>query len=130
MTLSAPLAGALHLVQVLPFPDISDVSSKDRLAQLMRQTAAETPVYLNKVAGRMQAGQETASRLQITTETVTDTDVAARLIEIAEGAEAEKEAVVEECDVIALTTHGQGVLSTGLLAVWWSVSSVLPGSLS
>jgi nucleotide-binding universal stress UspA family protein len=99
--LSAPLPGALHLVRVLPL-------SANETAPGRKQAVSNAEAYLQMVEQRLHEGELAPLHLQVTLSAVVDTDVASRLIEIAEvDEEMEEIEGFKPADVIAIATHGR-----------------------
>ncbi len=105
--LSAPAQGALHLVRVLRLPMMKEESQYDVIAVAKKHVIAEAKAYLHTQEQHLQ--ENSTAKLVITSSVVCGTDIADRLIGVAESGE-EMEAVdhFEGCDLIAMATHGRG----------------------
>ncbi|HEV2659676.1 MAG TPA: universal stress protein [Ktedonobacteraceae bacterium] len=108
-TLSAPAAGTLHLVHVVPH------ATQD--GQAVHESAQkEAESYLQTIQQRLLTEDAVDLKLHITTLVATNTDIADALIGMAEDSEG-MEAVedFEGCDCIAMATHGRGGLQRWLM---------------
>jgi nucleotide-binding universal stress UspA family protein len=107
--LSAPAAGVLHLVRVLPLPELVDDSQKEILLPARKVAASEVAAYLDSVKQRLQEGDLAKLGLIVTSSVVVHTDVADTLIWEAEHGEfVGDSAVCDDYDMIAMATHGRG----------------------
>ncbi|TMC20067.1 MAG: universal stress protein [Chloroflexi bacterium] len=114
--LSAPAQGALHLAQVLRLPTLYEYGQNDQLAEMKKQGIREAQAYLSTVERKLREGDLAELNLSVTSSVSFDSDVAGRLIGIAEVGEDMQE--VEEyppCDLIAMATHGRGGLQRWML---------------
>ncbi|HVB22797.1 MAG TPA: universal stress protein [Ktedonobacteraceae bacterium] len=113
--LSTPMHGTLHLARILPLPAIEDIEDKGReeIAKAAKAYALkEATSYLHTIEHQLQKGDTfngMPSNLEVTTSVVVDTDIAGRLMRMAEsGEDKEGSFTVGPCDIIALATHGRG----------------------
>jgi nucleotide-binding universal stress UspA family protein len=107
--LSAPAAGVLHLVRVLPLPELVDDSQKEILLPARKVAASEVAAYLDTVKQRLQVGDLAKLGLIVTSSVVVHTDVADTLIwEAKHGEFVGDSAVCDDYDMIAMATHGRG----------------------
>ncbi len=114
--LSPPAQGILHLVRVVPLPTRFEYGQNDRLAEARRLGMAEAKVYLQTVEQRLQAGDLASLKLRVTSSVLVDTDVAAGLIGTAENTqEMDEMGAFNDCDAIAMTTHGRSGLERWVL---------------
>jgi nucleotide-binding universal stress UspA family protein len=116
--LAAPAAGALHLLHVIT--DVVTTSFDVESAQEVPREAMESAkTYLRSVAERFKQKPLGALNLQVTWSAAFDADVAAALIDVAEGREdVEGAGVFGRCDLIAMATHGRSGLRL------WAMGSV------
>jgi nucleotide-binding universal stress UspA family protein len=116
--LAAPAEGALHLLHVVTHGGAT--SPDERSAQAARQTPKESAkTYLRSVAERFSQEPLATLKLQVTWSAAFDADVAAALIDVAEGREdVEGAGVFGRCDLIAMATHGRSGLRL------WALGSV------
>ncbi len=142
--LSAPLPGALHLVQVLPpisedglpllitssqagdfYPAqlssliiLQDELPGEQQAARLTRKIEEAKAYLRKIVQRLHTGKDANPLLSITSSVMVDPDCADALIDSATGSKGIGVEAGErgiECDVIALATHGRGGLARWLM---------------
>lgn len=109
VALSAPAAGALYLVHILPL-----ALQADRAIFEEAQTKAED--YLQTTKQRLLTEDAKDLKLQITTVVSIDNDIADALISMAEDSKGTE--AVENfagCDCIAIATHGRGGLQLWLM---------------
>lgn len=123
--LSAPLAGALHLIQIFPrlaeplhVLDITQEGERhyELIPEEDRQAIAAGTTYLSTVQQRLLREEGARGKLQITSSVVVHSDIADALLAAAEhgqGMEAAKGP--QECDVIAMATHGRGRLGSWVM---------------
>jgi len=102
--LSTQSEGALHLVLVVHLPVEYEYGQNDALARAKKQGIQQAWSYLNALEQRIQTGNLSSSKLQVTASVAVSMDVADTLIQIAEGNEQENSTGY---DIIALTTHGR-----------------------
>lgn len=117
LALSAPWPGALHLVQVIPLVaepiHVVEIThgeerSYDFLPLEETRAIATATAYLSRVQQQIEQDVGGQGKLLVTTSVLTDPDVASCLL-----AEAEKRgrretgATSQDCDVLALATHGR-----------------------
>lgn len=120
--LSAPLRGELHLLRVLPLSVMQDDHAQESAIAARAQAVAEAKSYLQTVAQRTRAGNEsdaTEPTLQVTSSVIIDTDVAGAIIRRAENGDEREgmdaEADTEGCDLIALAAHSRGRIERWVL---------------
>lgn len=117
--MSAPEQGALHLVQVIHFPDMEGDGQYGAESETRKLAVATAEAYLTTVNERLNEGDLASLNLKVTSSVMTNTDVADTLIGMAElGEGMEIERGFNGCDVIAMATHGRGGLER------WVVGSV------
>ena len=112
VALSAPMHGALHLARILPLPVVED-KEKGEIARSVRAFAlTEATRYLHAAEQQLQTGDAINGippNMEVTSSVDIDTDIAGRLIGIAENGERREDgSTVEKCDIIAMATHGRG----------------------
>jgi nucleotide-binding universal stress UspA family protein len=108
-TLSAPDQGALHLVQVIHFPELEGDGQYGTISETRKLAVSTAQAYLTTVKERLTEGDLAPLNLQVTSSVVTNTDVANTLIGMAElGEGMEVEQGFNGCDMIAMATHGRG----------------------
>ncbi len=83
--LSEPLAGQLHLVQVLSLPLMNHRYHSEQMVAARARIQADARTYLEAVQQRMQASETAGSKLEVSTSLIMDEDVAGGLIRAAEG---------------------------------------------
>lgn len=106
--LSAPLAGELYLVRVLPFPNDFEYAQDDAFARARRAAKQEVESYFQQIQQRLAEQVNVQVRFSI----ATSLDTAETLISIAETGEGGGLLrVVDSCDIIALATHGRSGLT-------------------
>jgi nucleotide-binding universal stress UspA family protein len=110
--LSAPLQGALHLMQVIRLPTDNEYGQRDNIARARRKALSEAHVYLRTVKQRLRHGDLAHLNPQISSSVAVNRDVAKLLMSIAEHDESleDVEGFNKRCDVIALATHGRSGL--------------------
>lgn len=107
-SLAAPAGGALHVIRVLPLPELEDESQKEILLAARRQAEANVTAYLNTVKKRLREDELAQLDLTITSSVVVRTDIADTLIRVAEHGEfVEDSEGFDGCDAIAMATHGR-----------------------
>jgi len=117
--LSAPGQGALHLVQIIHFPELEGDGQYGTMSETRKLAVSTAQAYLTTVKQRLTEGDLATLNLQVTSSVMTNTDVADTLIGMAElGEGMEVEQGFNGCDVIAMATHGRGGLER------WVVGSV------
>jgi len=138
--LSSPVAGALHLVQVLPIaahgaiadeialmpvpggglqvrPPLSSVSqgsNPEILAASKMQALSKVHAYLSSVESTLRKEEGLAQDFHITTSAVMNVDIASAVMELAESGEAsgmQMNGPVEGSAMIAMATHGRSGLT-------------------
>lgn len=119
--LALPTQGALHLVRVvdlLPnYGKFGSLAFSD--TGLIKQAKQEAETYLSSISDRLFHGALADLHLAVTTDVVTNPDVAEALIKEAEDSSAvDGTEAVRGCDLIAMATHGRGGLER------WAVGSV------
>ncbi len=135
LALAAPAVGALHLVQVVqPSTPFDDEQYKrkahiDSLRSLQEQALRDAQDYLRTVAERVRTGDLAGLKLPVTWSVVIAKDVAATLIQLAEGGAAPliqlaeggedaAESIKADTVLIALASHGRGGVQR------WALGSV------
>lgn len=125
--LAAPAPGALHLVQVVqPSTNINEeyyeqVAVLDRVGSVQEQVLRHAQDYLRAVVERVRMSDLNGFKLQVTWSAVIAADVAATLIQLAEGVteslihlaesrEDTEESIKADTALIALASHGRGRL--------------------
>jgi nucleotide-binding universal stress UspA family protein len=112
--LSAPLPAELHLVQILPYTQVSRGIPFDE----KRDETTEAEAYLKQVEQRLSEGKlaELPVPIQISAFVAVASDIAGMIIDTAEGkASSTPDHYVDPCDIIAMATHGRSGLSHWLL---------------
>jgi nucleotide-binding universal stress UspA family protein len=117
--LSTPMHGMLHLARILPLPASED-KQKEEIATAAKAFAiTEAKSYLHTIEQQLQKGDAIkgiAPNLEVTTSVVVDTDIAGRLIRMAEhGEKKEDGSIAGQCDIIAMATHGRGGIGRWLV---------------
>ncbi len=108
--LSAPAAGALHLVRVLHFPPIGIAGYREQDAA-RKLAESEAQVYLRSIERRLREGDFAKLQLAVTSSIVASSNIAHSLSEFAtnctsrEGLEE-----ISGCHVITMATHGRSGL--------------------
>ncbi len=109
--LAPPTTGALHLTQVVETPTLESGHDVEQSPLDEREKALQKAVtYLSTVADKLSDGIAKAYGLKVTWSAITNEDVAAALIRMAEVGENTGVLEVEGCDLIAISTHGQSGL--------------------
>jgi nucleotide-binding universal stress UspA family protein len=109
--LSAPLQGALHLMQVVRLPIDYEYGQVDSVARARQKALSEAHAYLRMVKQRLRKGSQAHLKPQAGSSVAVNKDVAEALIRTAElGEEREDVKGFDGCDVIALATHGRSGL--------------------
>ena len=117
--LSSPMAGALHLVRVLPLPAPRGIFRHEGFAEARERIIAEEKNYLDGIAQCIRTDDEEHASLSISSFLAIQQDVASSLIGIAEeGKDVDHIPGFTGCDVIALTTHGRSGLDH------WALGSI------
>lgn len=134
LALSAPLPGALHLVQVVPLLvepvhavefTYGNQQSYDLLPLEETRIIAAAAAYLDRMQQQIQEEVGGTGKLQVSTSVLTDPDVAGSLLtEVKQGQRGGSSERRQGCDVLALATHGRSGL------VRWAVGSVAQRVLS
>jgi nucleotide-binding universal stress UspA family protein len=104
----SPEQGLLHLVRVLqPVHYVEDEEEKIA-AQINEEAMQEARTYLNWVEQHFREGDFAPLHLQVTSSIVSSKDIAHTLIQVAEQGESSGAAqICDNCNVIALATHGR-----------------------
>lgn len=103
--LSAPAPGVLHLLRVLHLSTEKEENQYD--AEAKKHAISDAEAYLQVQEQRLRESR--AEKLVITSSVVCGTDVADRIIGIAESGESmDGLGHFEGCDLIAMATHGRG----------------------
>ncbi len=107
---AAPAQGALHLVRVLHLPPVK-AGEHTHDSEVTRQGQVDAKAYLDEIEQRLHEGAFAALRLQVTSSTVLDADIAGTIIKVAEtGESTEGTGMFVGCDMIAMATHGRSGL--------------------
>lgn len=117
--LSTPMHGMLHLARILPLPAIEDKEKEEIAKDAKAFALTEAKSYLHTIEQQLQKGDAIKGippNLEVTTSVVVDTDIAGRLIRMAESGEKKEDgSTAGQCDVIAMATHGRGGIGRWLV---------------
>ena len=120
--LSAPVHGILHLARILPLPAIENNEQEEIATAAKAFALQEATSYLQTIERRLRTGDAINGippDLEVTSSVVIDTDVAGRLMSMAESGEKKEDgSPVGPYDVIAMATHGRGGVGR------WMVGSI------
>jgi nucleotide-binding universal stress UspA family protein len=117
--LSAPAHGVLHLIRVLPFPELEEGSQEEIFLATRKQAEAHVREYLDKVTQQLRESDLAQLYLTVSTSVVARPDVADTLICVAEHGEYVTDSEgFAGCDVIAMAIHGRGGLQR------WAMGSI------
>jgi nucleotide-binding universal stress UspA family protein len=123
--LSAPLSGALHLIQVaVPWLAATSDRPDASVSGMIDATILESNTYLQRLSRRVRERAPNGGTFTITWSVAVDTDIAQALLAAADaGASGQEDGVASEMrvrpyDLIALATHGR----TGLQR--WALGSI------
>jgi nucleotide-binding universal stress UspA family protein len=109
----------LHLLHVVDTTDIAENFSESVGAQIIEQTQQQAREYLDMLTNKIRTSMAADDELPITCAVVPAQDVAAAIIRAGESIEdAEGLPIAGTYDVIAMSTHGRGVLAR------WIVGSI------
>lgn len=119
--LAAPERGALHLVQVVAKGD--EQSHDPGVIEQKEKVLTKARTYLQQLASDIEEGKvaaiTTSYPLTVTWSIAVSNDVADAIIDVAEnGKDLEHSASIENCDFIAMSTHGRAGMSR------WALGSV------
>ncbi len=107
--LSAPIQGALHLIQVIHFPELEGDGQNGTVSETRKLAVLAAQAYLNTAKERLHEGDLGKLNLKVTSSVMINMDIANTIIGMAElGEGMEVEPGFNGCDVIAMATHGRG----------------------
>lgn len=109
VVLSPHAQGSLHLVRVLPLPQWESGAEDGLLKEAKEGVIAEAKAYMCKLEQRLREGPFAAFNFSVTSSVILDRDVAATIIEEAQGGEKSLNGMAGAtgCEAIVMATHGR-----------------------